>query len=93
MDLETTCNEVWHELLDAARLVMHFSNRHRRNPRTVRFVPMAAATSYVVTLLNLLPEFMQQIDTAAIAILIGWDFFRDLASKDARVDTSCIKCN
>ena len=93
---ETTRNEVWQELLDASRLVRYYSklsDRYSRNRRIVQFLLMAAATGGIATLVNLLPQFIQQIAAAAVAILVAWDFFADYAKKAAVLHAICIECN
>ena len=93
---ETTRNEVWQELLDASRLVRYYSklsDRHSRNRRIVQFLLMAAATGGIATLVDLLPQFIQQIAAAAVAILVAWDFFADYAKKAAVLHAILIECN
>lgn len=97
---ETTRNAVWQELLNAARLVRYYSSladRHRRNGRIIQFLLMAAATSGIAGLLDLLPAFIQQTAAAAaaaaVAILVVCDFFGDYAWKAAVLHVICIECN
>lgn len=93
---DTTRNAVWQELLDAARLARYYASladRHRKKRRAVQFLLMVAATSGIIGLLGLLPEFVQRAAVAAIAIVVAWDFFGDYARKAAVLHTICIECN
>lgn len=93
---DTTRNAVWQELLDAARLARYYASladRHRRKRRIVQFLLMAAATSGIIGLLGLLPEFVQRAAVAAIAIVVAWDLFGDYAKKAAVLHTISIECN
>ena len=93
---ETTRNEVWQELLDAARLLRYYetlSDRHRRKHRIIQVLLMAAATSGIATVLDLMPGFTQQIAGAAVAILVVWDFNGDYARKAAVLHAISIECN
>ena len=93
---ETTRNEIWQQFLDVARLLRYYtslSNRHRRKQQLIRILLMAAATSGIVTLLDLLPAFMQELAAAAVAILVVWDSLGDYARKAAVLHAICIECN
>ena len=93
---ETTRNEVWQELLDAARLLRYYetlSDRHRRKHRIIQVLLMAAATSGIATVLDLMPGFTQQIAGAAVAILVVWDFNGDYAKKAAVLHAIYIECS
>lgn len=92
---ETTRNEVWQDLLDAARLSRYYQNladRHQRRRRTIQFLLLAAATSGIATLQDLLPDPTQQIAAAAVAILVVWDFFGDHARKAAVLYAIRLEC-
>lgn len=62
----------------------------------IQFLLMAAATSGIVGLLDLLPPVMQQAAAAAaaaaVAILVVWDFFGDYAGKAAILHGVCTEC-
>lgn len=92
---DTIRNAVWQELLDAARLARYYASladRHRRKRRIIQLLLMAAATSGIVGVLDLVPAFMQQAAFAAVAILILWDLIGDYAGKAAVLDTIRIEC-
>ena len=93
---ETTRNEIWQQFLDVARLLRYYtrlSNRHRRKQQLIRILLLAAATSGIVALLDLLPAFMQELAAAAVAILVVWDSLGDYARKAAVLHAICIECN
>lgn len=99
MVTDQTRNDVWQELLDAARLVRYYetlSDRYRRRHQGVRVVLLLAASSAIIALLALFPENLQQwvqlIAGALIASTVIWDFVFDYARKAAVLHTLSMEC-
>ena len=93
---DDTRNEVWQELLDAARSVRYYetlSDRHRFKHSIVRFLLLASAAGGISALLDLLPENVQLISGALVALLVVWDFMADYARKAAILHTISVECS
>ena len=91
-----TRNEVWQELLDAARLVRYYealSDRHRFKHSIVRFLLLASAVGGIGALLDLLPDNAQLIAGALVALLVVWDFMADYTKKAAILHTVSKECS
>ena len=90
---EATRNAVWQEMLDTARLVRYYgrmaSGQQRRNS-CVRLVLLASATAGVAAAFDALPEAVQALSSAVVAVLVALDFVADHANKAAVLDS--IKC-
>ena len=95
---EQTRNEVWQGFLDAARLGRYYaalSDRHRRNHQRIRFALLVAAAGGISAFLNLLPEDFQwvtEIASALVAVLVIWDLVSDDAKKAAILHTISVEC-
>lgn len=95
---EQTRNEVWQGFLDAVRLGRYYaalSDRHRRHHQLLRFALLVAAAGVISTFLNLLPEDFQwvaEIASALIGVLVIWDLVSDDAKKAAILHSISIEC-
>ena len=96
MATEQTRKDVWQELLDVARLVRYYealSDRHRRNHFILRFLLLAAASSGIAALLDILPASVQSIASGLIALFVVWDFLADYAKKAAVLHAVSLECS
>ena len=96
MASDETRNDVWQELLDAARLARYYealSDRHQRKHRIVRFLLFVAGASAVATVLKFLPGEAQAVVGGLVAIVVAWDFVSDYAQKAAVLRTVSIACS
>lgn len=96
MVTDPTRNDVWQGLLDIARLVRYYealSDRHRRNYFTIRLLLLIAATGGVAALLELLPDGIQILAGALVAVLVALDFVTDYAKKAAVLHAISIECS
>lgn len=92
-------HDVWHNYLDAARLVRYYealSDKYRRKRFLVRFLLLMAAASGIAALLKLFPEnsqqYVQLVATGFVALLVVWDSVSDYASKVAVLHTISFEC-
>ena len=96
MTTDQTRNAIWQGLLDIARLVRYYealSDRYRRNHFTIRLLLLIAATGGVAALLELLPEGVQLLAGALVAVLVALDFVTDYAKKAAILHAISIECS
>ena len=92
---ERTRNEVWRELLDAARLARYYealADRHRRNHTLTRVFLLATAASGVAALLDLLPDAARLVAGGLIAFVVAWDFVANYAKKAAVLHAISLEC-
>ena len=96
MITDHTRNDVWQGLLDIARLVRYYealSDRHRRHHFAIRLLLLIAATGGVAALLELLPDGIQILSGALVAVLVALDFVTDYAKKAAVLHAISIECS
>ena len=89
-------NDVWGDLLNAARLVRYYeslADRHRRWHQRIRFVLFLAAASGVAALLDVLPEPLELVAGASIAVIVALDFMLDYGKKSAVLHAISIECS
>ena len=87
MITEHTRNEVWHNMLEAARVSRYYhtlSERYQRKHHWTRFILFAAAfVSMIVTLGLLVSSFLSLLANAAIFLAVVWEFMQDYPRKAA----------
>ena len=96
MMTEQTRNNVWQELLDAARLVRYYealSNRYRSIHRIGRLLLLAAVLGGMAAHLDTVPEVVLFVSTLLIAILVVRELISDNASKAAVLQDVSIECD
>ena len=93
---ERTRNEVWRELLDAARLTRYYealADRHRPNHTLTRLFLLATAASGIAALLDVLPDVVRLVAGGLIAFVVAWDFVADYAKKAAILHAISLGCS
>ena len=93
---ETTRNAVWNELLDSARAVRYYdtlSSQYRRKHRIIMVILAASAASGVAALLEWLPDKVQIVANAVVAIAAVWGLFSDHARKAAVLHSVSLQCS
>ncbi len=87
MITEHTRNEVWHNMLEAARVSRYYhtlSERHQRKHHWTRFTLFAAAFVSMIVALGLpVPAFLSLPANAAIFLAVVWEFMQDYPRKAA----------
>ena len=92
---DRTRNEVWQQLLDAARLVRYYdslADRNHRKDSALRYLLLASAASGVAAVLELLPGIAQLIAGALIGLLVIWDIVVDYGRKAAVLHVIGLEC-